>query len=140
MPGGEQRQGVVERIGAQHDEIGRLFELFAGASVDIDHAPDLLGLFVVDETVNVGLGPQLEFLVLPQYRQDARRRAGFGIGLAAEEFAVAAILALTERQPLGIGIGRAGVGGGRRERMMAETLRGLGEDQAACAMISGLFG
>ena len=43
---------------------------------------------------------------------------------------MAAILALPDRQPFGIHIGRTGIGGRRRERMVAELLGGLGEDQS----------
>ncbi len=127
--GGEQQQRVVERVGAQHDEIGGLLDLLAAAPVDIDDAAYLLGGLVVNQLLDIGLGAQLEFRILPQRRQHADERARLGVGFAAEIFAMAAILAAADRQSLGIDIGVARIRRRRREGMIAETLRRLAEDQ-----------
>jgi hypothetical protein len=42
--GAEQKLRIVERIGAKHDKIGRLFDLLSGAPIEINHAAHFLGL------------------------------------------------------------------------------------------------
>ena len=102
--GREHQQHVVEDVGAEDDEAGRLLELLAAARVDIAHGLHLLRLLVVDELLHIGVGAQLEVRVRQQHRQDAGLRRRLGIGLAAEALAMAAIFAGAERDALRIGV------------------------------------
>ncbi len=67
-------------------------------------------------------------------------RRGFGVGLAAEALAVAAIFAGAERQSFRIGVGLAHVGGRRLERMIAKLLGGLLHDRRGHGLGERLVG
>src|SRR6266446_6164421 len=86
------------------------------------------------------MGAQFKAVVRQQNRQDAGLRRRFGVGLAAEPFAVTAIFARPERHAFRIGVGAAHVGGGRPERGISEFARGLLQGGAGHAYRQRLIG
>ena len=98
----QQQSHIVERIGREYHQIGRLLHFFAGLAVDIDHAAHFARPPVVNQIAHIGMGAQFEPRIGRQHRQDADIGARLGIGFAAEIFAMAAILALPQRLPLDI--------------------------------------
>ena len=81
------------------------------------------------------LGARLEIRLAQQHRQDRRLRAGLGIIGAAEPFAEAAKGALAERDAERIGVGLRQISRRLRKRLVAELLRGLGEQRVAVALL-----
>jgi hypothetical protein len=59
--GVEQELRIVERLGAKHDEIGRLLDLLSGAPIEINHAAHFLGLPIEDDLLDIGMSSKLEF-------------------------------------------------------------------------------
>src|SRR5262252_5552070 len=74
---------------------------------------------------------QREIRVTHRNRDHRDMRRAFGVGLAAEALAVAAILAGAELRAIGIGVGARGIRGRAREGVIAEVARRLVEHLAA---------
>src|SRR5262249_54109880 len=86
------------------------------------------GIFV--DLGHPGMGAQLEVGIAHRNRNHRDMRAAFGVGLAAEALAEAAILAGAEFRAVGIGVGARRVGCRAREWMVAEALCGRSEHLA----------
>ncbi len=124
---------IGEGIGAEDHQIGRLLIFLAGV-IDISGA-DHLGLAVVEiELQHRRAGLQGEVRLLHQHRQDGGLRRGLGVIAAAELLAEAAIGARAQLQPERIGVGLRHVGRRLRERLVAQGLRGFGEQGRAVGL------
>ncbi len=124
---------VVHAIGAQHHHLRRLEAFLAGDGVEVGDAGGLPAGLVALDPGDPGIGAQLEGLLLQRRGQHGHVRATLGIGLAAEAFAVAAVLALAELGAVRVGVRLGSVRGRARERVVAHLLRGLGEQLAGQA-------
>src|SRR5215208_4834066 len=74
--------------------------------------------------------PQLDIGITQRHRDDGDVRAAFGVRLASEPFAEAAILTRAELHAVGIGVWPRGIGGRPLVGMIAELGRSLGEQLA----------
>src|SRR3954470_22123333 len=76
------------------------------------------------------MGPQLDIRIAQRYWDHRNMRAAFGVGLASEPLAEAAILAGPELHAVGIGVWPRGIGGRPLGGGIAELGCGLGEQLA----------
>ena len=92
----EHQVHVVDCIGAQQHDGGRLLEFLAVEHVGVGDAGDALAVGILQHLGDPCVGAQLEVGIGERERDDGDVRAAFGIRLAAELLAVAAILAGAE--------------------------------------------
>src|SRR5215208_423308 len=74
--------------------------------------------------------PQLDVGITQRHRDDGDVRAAFGVRLASEPFAEAAILTRAELHAVGIGVWPRGIGGRPLVGMITKLGRSLGEQLA----------
>src|SRR5215469_3055725 len=100
---GEQHHAsVVQRIGCDDDQVGRLLK-FSASSVRVGNTSGSFFVTVKVDTQNLRFGPQLEMRILQQHRQDDRLRCCLGKVLTGVPLAEPTIVAGVQLQSLGVG-------------------------------------
>ena len=121
---------VVQLVSAQHDEIGRLFNL-ASLGVDIGDAGSTLAVRREIDLEHVGVRSQFKICPLQQDRQYRRLRRCLRIVVAAKPLAVAAECAGTQLRAVRVGVGSGCIGGRLGKWVVAHLSGSLGEQGRA---------
>ena len=121
---------VVDGVGTQQHDAGRLLEFLAVEHVDVGHPGDALAVEVLVDLGDPGMGAQLDIGTGERRRDHRDMRAALGVRLAAEALAVTAILAGAEFRAVLVGVGLRRIRRRPREGMVTKLARGIAEHLA----------
>jgi hypothetical protein len=121
---------VVDSIGTQQHQIGRLFEFLAGQNVGVSDPRHTLTIGSFHHLGDPGMGAQLEIRIAHRDRNHRNMGAPLGVGFATKTAAISAVLAGTVFRSVGISIGARRIRGRPWERVIAIFVSGLGKQLA----------